>query len=54
MEHVDIPFSWFIQRRECSGLRNPLLYDKYYSRKVVDENVDSLALPDLKPQPSRV
>ena len=32
IEDVGVPFSWWIQRQSCAPLRNPFVYDRYYSR----------------------
>lgn len=51
----NMPFTAFILRPHCQRLRNPLLYEKYFSRGVVDgSSARELALPDLKQLPSVV
>ena len=54
MEDAGVPFGWFIQQRSSAPLRNALLYDKYFSRAVVDlpSSAETLALPDKKNFPS--
>jgi len=51
-----MPFAEFIQRPHCQALKNALLYDKYYSRAIVDSEIAAreMHLPDLKPFPSVV
>jgi signal recognition particle receptor subunit beta len=54
---ADIPsFDTFYRRPICQSLRNALLVDKHYSRKLIDsdEAFHGFVLPDLKPLPSLV
>jgi signal recognition particle receptor subunit beta len=54
---ADIPaFDTFYRRPICQSLRNALLVDKHYSRKLIDseEAAQGFVLPDLKPLPSLV
>jgi hypothetical protein len=49
-------FEEFYRQPDCQKLRNSLLYEKYYSRAVIDSEdaKESFALPDLKQLPSLV
>lgn len=49
-------FDDFYRRPVVQPLRNQLLYEKYYSRRLIDAEASAteFALPDLKPLPSVV
>jgi len=49
-------FEDFYRQPDCQRLRNPLLYEKYYSRSIIDsrEAMESVELPNLKQLPSVV
>ena len=46
----DMQFSEFYRQPEMQKLRNALLYEKYYSRSIIDSDqaVDEFVLPNLK------
>lgn len=48
-----VDFDTFYRQPICQKLRNSVLYDKYYSRRVIDDQNSSVVmnLPDLKPLP---
>eukprot|EP01038_Epipyxis_sp_PR26KG_P005144 gene5144-7164_t len=50
------PFNDFLRRPLCQSLRNSLLYEKYYSRSLVDSSLSAkqFTLPDLKPLPNKI
>ena len=50
-----VSFGAFIAKPQCQCLRNALLYDKYYSRKLLDsfESAVSFVLPDKRSLPSK-
>ena len=47
-------FETFYRQPDCQCLRNQMLYDKYYSRSLIDsqEAIDSFVLPNIKQLPS--
>lgn len=49
-----LTFNEFMAQPRCQPLRNQLLYQKYYSRGVIDRSSTEFALPDLKAFPTLV
>jgi hypothetical protein len=51
-----VSFDSFFRRPLCQPLRNPLLYEKYYSKQVIDSESarTEFILPDLKQFPSKI
>lgn len=51
-----LPFSDFFRLPPCQALRNSLLYEKYYSRSVIDDvsSESAFVIPNLKQLPSVV
>jgi hypothetical protein len=47
-------FSEFMQQPHCEELKDQLLYQRYYSRPIIDQGVNDFYLPDLQPLPSVV
>lgn len=45
-------FAEFMQQPMNQILKDQLLYQKYYSRKVIDQGISEFHLPDLQPLPS--
>jgi hypothetical protein len=49
-----LTFNEFMSQPRCQPLRNQLLYQKYYSRSVIDRSAEEFALPDLKQFPTLI
>lgn len=47
-------FIEFMQQPHCEELKNQLLYQKYYSRSMIDRGGENFCLPDLIPLPNVV
>ena len=47
-----MPFVEFILKPHCQALRNPFLYEKYYSSSVLDSSGKQFTLPNLKQLPN--